>query len=503
MREDQSVEYKESWRDEYLKWLCGYANANGGVLFIGKDDKGNVVGIKNSKRLLEDLPNKIKDVLGIVADVNLHSDNGRDYIEIAVQPSPYPIDCNGSYHYRSGSTKQQLTGVALAQFLIKKTGCKWDAETVDGVSVSDLDRESLDIFKREARRTNRMTEAQLRLSDEELLRHLHLIADGKLKRAAVLLFHREPEKWFTGVYTKIAKITGAEIDYMDEVHGSLILQADRVIDLIYLKYLKAAVCYDKDIRTETYPFAREAVREAVFNALCHSDWAAGVPVQVRIEENRMFVSNVCLFPYGWTVDTLMNDHDSVPYNPDIANTFFRAGYIEAWGRGIQRICAACDALGTERPEYRINGRDVMICFKAVQTAGVTNQETNRGTNQTLTGTDFSADKAADGVTNWETNRGTNQTLTGTGFSADKVTDRVTNQETNGVTNQETVITAEEHELLLLLIAEPSITYDELIIKLKKSRKTLAETIKFLKDKGIIYREGNKRTGKWRVKGEKH
>ena len=59
MAESQNIEYKEIWKDEYLKWLCGFANAQGGTLFVGIDDNGNVVGIKNIKKLLDDLPNKI------------------------------------------------------------------------------------------------------------------------------------------------------------------------------------------------------------------------------------------------------------------------------------------------------------------------------------------------------------------------------------------------------------------------------------------------------------
>ena len=88
MPEHQEIEWKESWRDEYLKWLCGYANARGGTLFIGKDDDGKVVGIENSKKLLEDLPNKITSALGIIADVNLLTEAEKDYIEIFVEKYP-------------------------------------------------------------------------------------------------------------------------------------------------------------------------------------------------------------------------------------------------------------------------------------------------------------------------------------------------------------------------------------------------------------------------------
>ena len=76
MTESQNIEYKTVWKDEYLKWICGFANAQGGTIFIGKDDDGNVVGVNNAKKLLEELPNKITTVLGIVADVNLL--NSRD-----------------------------------------------------------------------------------------------------------------------------------------------------------------------------------------------------------------------------------------------------------------------------------------------------------------------------------------------------------------------------------------------------------------------------------------
>jgi len=68
MQESQNIECKEIWKDEYLKWICGFANANGGKIFIGKNDKGEIIGLKNSNKLLEDIPNKIQNHLGIICD---------------------------------------------------------------------------------------------------------------------------------------------------------------------------------------------------------------------------------------------------------------------------------------------------------------------------------------------------------------------------------------------------------------------------------------------------
>ena len=67
-----------------------------------------VIGVRNPKKLLEDIPNKIQNKLGIMADVNLLTKGGLDYIEIVVSPWAFPVNCDGEYHYRSGSTKQML-----------------------------------------------------------------------------------------------------------------------------------------------------------------------------------------------------------------------------------------------------------------------------------------------------------------------------------------------------------------------------------------------------------
>lgn len=366
MAESQNIEWKESWRDDYLKWICGFANAQGGKIYIGVDDTGKAVGVQNGKRLLEEIPNKIQTNLGFLADVNLLSKDGLDYIEIIVSPSSYPVSFKGEYHFRSGSTKQILRGVALTEFISSKTGIRWEDSVIEGVTAEDLDKESFDIFRREAIRSKRMTKDDLNMSNAELLDSLDLLKDGKLTRAAVLLFHRTPQKWMFGTYTKIGKFgKGSDLQYQDEVIGSLFMQAERVIELIYLKYLKAPVTYDNLTRVETYPFPKDAVREALYNALVHSRWSAGIPIQVRIEDDAMYISNECVFPSDWTMESLLQRHQSRPYNPKIARAFFRAGYIESWGRGIQKIFEVCNEYGTLQPEYVVHSEDIMIKLTAV------------------------------------------------------------------------------------------------------------------------------------------
>ena len=291
------------------------------------------------------------------------------YLEIKVKSSSFPISYHGEFHYRSGSTKQQLTGVALSEFIMNKTGFRWEDVTVDNVTVDDLDDESFRIFREEAMRKKRMSEAELNVTNTELLQRLHLMKDGKLKKSAILLFHKDPSMIQNGSYVKIGKFDEqGRVIYHDDLEGSLIANANEIIDLIYRMYLKAKITYEHDRRVETYPYARGAIREAVYNALAHNCYMYGVPIQIRIMEDSIMISNSCILPEGWTVDTLMEVHESKPYNPDIANVFYRAGFIENWGQGIQKICDECTALGAELPRYEMIGNGIRVYFKGLESA---------------------------------------------------------------------------------------------------------------------------------------
>lgn len=125
--EDQEIEYKQSWQDEYLATISALANSKGGKLIIGINDKGNIIGLENHKKLLETLPNKIKNKLGILPEINLIKMKDKPVIEIKINPSSFPISYNGKFYIRSGSTTQTLEGQELITFLLQKTGQTWDS----------------------------------------------------------------------------------------------------------------------------------------------------------------------------------------------------------------------------------------------------------------------------------------------------------------------------------------------------------------------------------------
>lgn len=344
MSENQNIEWKESWRDEYLKWICGFANAIGGKIYIGMDDNGKVVGVSNAKKQLEDIPNKVRDVLGIIVDVNLLEENGLEYIEIVVPPYSNPINYKGQYHYRTGSTKQELKGAALNRFILQRTGKNWDDFSIAGVKIEDLSANALNRFRREAAKSNRVDADILNDTTEHLLYDLRLIDDDtkQLSRAAVLLFHPDPERYVRGAYIKIGffRNDNEDLAFQDEVHGSLMEQIDKAMDLIKTKYLIYSITYEGVSRRETPQFPIEALRESLMNCVAHKDYADATPTQISVYPDHVVFWNAGRLPEDWTTQKLFEKHPSRPYNPSIANALFRCGDIESWGRGYKRILEA-------------------------------------------------------------------------------------------------------------------------------------------------------------------
>ena len=352
--EDQNIEYKESWRDEYLKWICGFANAQGGKIYIGVDDDGNVCGVKDIKSLMEDIPNKIVNTLGIVADVNKKKKGDLNYLEIIVQPSNVPISYQGKYHYRSGATKQELKGPALQQFLLKKMGQSWDGIICYGATIDDISEEAVRYFLRRGVENGRMPEKSLDDSISDVLVNLDLMdSEGQLINAAILSFGKKPSKFFPGCDFRIGRFVKGDTDliFQDSVGGDYIRMADNVIDLLKSKYLISPIHYEGLQRIEPLEIPEDALREAIFNAIIHRD-QTGAHIQMKVYNDHIELWNDGGLPEGFTIDTLLGKHNSKPRNKNLAEIFYKAGFIESWGRGIEKITEGFEKAGLKKPEFQ-------------------------------------------------------------------------------------------------------------------------------------------------------
>lgn len=236
---------------------------------------------------------------------------------------------------------------------------------VPSVSVSDLKQETFDFFKKRGVRSQRLSEESLTDTNEQILDNLELKEDRFLKRAALLLFHPKPEKFVTGAFIKIGFFENdADLIFQDEVHGNLFEQIEKAIDLLFTKYIKAIISYENKIhRIETYEYPKDAIREALLNAIAHKDYSGGVPIQISVYKDKIMIWNEGQLPEDWTIETLIAKHSSKPYNPDIAMAFYRSGYIESWGRGITKMTDLCVEAGLPKPTFYYKSSGIWAVFQ--------------------------------------------------------------------------------------------------------------------------------------------
>ena len=184
----------------------------------------------------------------------------------------------------------------------------------------------------------------------------------------MLSFHPDPEQWFTGAFIKIAYfVDDANILYQDEVHGPLLVQVERAMEIIYTKYMKALIDYDGIARRETYFFPHDAFRELLLNALIHRDYMNTAPIQIQIFKDKIDIWNIGKMPGDMKLEDLFTKHRSEPRNPNIANVFFRCGYIESWGRGYFKIQELCNKVNANLPEpENLSGGISVVCSASKQ-----------------------------------------------------------------------------------------------------------------------------------------
>ena len=247
--------------------------------------------------------------------------------------------------------------------MLQKKGKKWDGVPVPNVSVADLKQETFDSFRKRALKSKRIEEDVLTDSNELLIENLQLNENDFLKRAAILLFHPKPENFVTGAYIKIGFFeSDSELMYQDEIHGNILEQIEKTMDLLFSKYIKAEITYKGIHRIETYECPKEAIREALLNAIIHKDYSGNTPIQISVYKNKIMFWNDGQLPENWTIEKLSQKHASKPYNPDIANAVFRCGYIESWGRGTIKIIERCLEAGLPKPSYKYETSGLWVIF---------------------------------------------------------------------------------------------------------------------------------------------
>lgn len=351
MKENQNVEYKQIWRDEYLRWVCAFANTTGGVMYIGVADDGKVIGLDNAQELVNMIPHKIKDYLGILVETSIKKKKNKEYLSIVVEPHPYPVNLRGRYYLRSGSNTYEAMGIELDRLMIKKLGIRWEKLSGHHSSVRDLDNRVIDYFKSKALDNKKLTERQVNVDDETLLKNLRLYNGRELSFAALLLFGKDPEEWVYNSFVRICEISDDEtILRSDKISGSIIIQLEQTIDVLYKKYLFGNSC----------TISRDVMREILTNAIMHKSYDAQNPIQISVYKDKISIFNPAIYNKEITKDNVYSPHPSIPINPRIANAFYKCGLATLWGLGIEKVKLSSKENGFLLPKFYITDDSFLV-----------------------------------------------------------------------------------------------------------------------------------------------
>jgi ATP-dependent DNA helicase RecG len=196
---------------------------------------------------------------------------------------------------------------------------------------------------------------------------MDLLKENKPTNAAVLLFSKNPQKFFLQAEVKCARFKGDKpvkpfID-MKVFKGNIIDQIDKALGFILEHISMKVYLAGKPEREERYEYPPDALREAIINAICHRDYASVGHIQIRIFDDRIEAWNPGLLPEPLTLEDLKKKHKSIPRNPLIANCFFLIKFIEQWGTGTNDMINLCLDWGLAEPLFEHITGDFVVIFR--------------------------------------------------------------------------------------------------------------------------------------------
>ena len=299
-------------------------------------------------------------------------DGELEVIAISVNPgSARPYQYRGDAYRRVGNTTVTMSAEEYNRMLFDRMHSeqRWENQPATGWTVEDLDVVEVRNTVAEAVRIGRLNEPGSR-QPEDLLRGLGLLRDGVLFRAAAVLFGHSERLEFElpQCLLRVARFRGIDrSEFLDnrQFNGNafvLLSHADRFLR----DTLPIASRFESGriqrIDEPLYPPL--ATREAVANALCHRDYAlGGGSVGLAVYDDRLEITSTGPLHFGLTPAALFGPHESRPWNPLIARTFYRRGIIEEWGRGTIKMAELAASAGLPRLEIEERGDCVKVCFR--------------------------------------------------------------------------------------------------------------------------------------------
>lgn len=363
--ESETVEFKESFGDEALEAIGAFANARGGILFIGVKDSGDVLGVQIGKKTLEDIANRIQEATDprIQPGILIVKHENKQIIVIQVSSvTGTPVSVRGRYFKRTGKSNQRMSHDEIMRRMVASTGLSWDAIIEPTATLADLDADYISRFVQTVKENGRLP-IPAQATDHDVIRKLELVKNENPTRAALLLFGTNPESFFSSAFLKLGRFRSpTQIVDDREIHGTIIEQLDGAMSWFKERLETEFVITGKPERDVHWEYPLAAIREAVTNAVCHRDYTSLAHSQIRLYDEHLEIWNAGSLPPALTPEELFHEHDSMPRNRKIAEAFFYSGLIERWGSGTLRMVEELKAAGLPPPQFESESGRFRVIF---------------------------------------------------------------------------------------------------------------------------------------------
>jgi len=354
--ESETVEFKESFDREVPVSAGSLANTRGGTIFIGINDRGNVVGTLIGTETFKEWGNTISQSTEprIIPEIEELSREGRTVAAIHIKENPLkPVSVRGRCYRRVGASNRVMQPHEIAQMHLLSVGSSWDLTPAPNTTFADLDTAKIADYIRkanEAGRRNIVTDE----SPQTVLQKIGLVHGDIPTWAAILLFGRDPQRSLAQATIHCGLFEANGVSVLDDrmSRGTIIEQVNDAMEFIRKNIRVAFVMTGEPERKQVWDYPVEALREAVINATCHRDYTISSAVEIRILNDSLKVWSPGRLAIGITLPELLTPHSSVLRNKGIAQVLYDIGWIERWGGGIQKMQSASNAAGIPEPVFQ-------------------------------------------------------------------------------------------------------------------------------------------------------
>ena len=374
--EGKTLEFKRdlSSPKPALRTIIAFANATGGTLLLGVEDKTRTVcGIKNPLNVEERLANLIADCIAprVLPSIEIIPWRKTYLIAVEVYPSagkPHYLKENGvtnGTYVRVGSTNRRADATLIAELRRSAIHASYDEEPIPSIDSEAIDFRAASESFASIKRLKRSDLSTLKIVTEYQGKNVPT-------NGGMVLFGRDRHEYFPDAWIHCGKFSGVDkrkiLDNL-EVHSYLPTAVEEAIGFVQ-KHATKGIRINAVKHEAQWSIPLGAVREAIINAVVHADYSQrGSPIRVSLFDNRIEIENPGLLVSGLTISDIKLGISKLR-NRVVGRVFKELGLIEQWGSGVQRMMASCEEMGLELPMFEELATHFRVTLSTIPVKGM-------------------------------------------------------------------------------------------------------------------------------------